>query len=467
MQGSMQLVKEKASQEDVFLAELEYVASFEERCPEVFRPVFCNDAKFSFLQGGRRIGKTEQAVDWICVVALSKPNQHCLWVDTGQSQLDQYVQLKFIPKLNHYIAQNYWKDYVKYDKEQHIIYFANGSFIHMRSAERPEKMEGFDYDYGVLNEAGIILKKAGLWENTISPMTMKKGSQFKIVGTPKGFVGDYKNLCDLAQADMKLYTKGVKNPRYYWQKTTSYQSPFVPPEEVDEKKKTTAAIAFRQEYLADFVDTNEDSVIKLQNIHYYATKNPLSINDIQMLSIHADTTHTGKKSKKGQKGSDYFCIGLWAKTYGNEYYLLDYRLEQISPREQALTAISFYQEWFGESESWRGKLKKATFDAVGNDTFGHYIKDLAAQQDVTIPFEAYKFKSNKIDHLNRHVDLFLMDKVFLPAFHLRKEEAEKQLIEFPNGMFDDFVDMVSGGLDHFKQKPKRRSFKNTKIVFSV
>jgi hypothetical protein len=37
--------------------------------------------------------------------------------------------------------------------------FANGSVIDFGSAERPENLEGFSYDFVVLNEAGIILKK--------------------------------------------------------------------------------------------------------------------------------------------------------------------------------------------------------------------------------------------------------------------------------------------------------------------
>lgn len=37
--------------------------------------------------------------------------------------------------------------------------FMNGSILDFGSAERPENMEGFAYDYMVLNEAGIILKK--------------------------------------------------------------------------------------------------------------------------------------------------------------------------------------------------------------------------------------------------------------------------------------------------------------------
>jgi hypothetical protein len=73
---------------------------------------------------------------------------------------------------------DFWES-LHVDNQKYIITFLNGSTLDMGSAERPENLEGFGYDYYVLNEAGIILKKKGLWDNTIQPMV--RNAQGKII----------------------------------------------------------------------------------------------------------------------------------------------------------------------------------------------------------------------------------------------------------------------------------------------
>ncbi|MHC0627253.1 hypothetical protein ACYJ91_28645, partial [Klebsiella pneumoniae] len=46
--------------------------------------------------------------------------------------------------------------------------------------------EGFEYDRTVINEAGIVLKKPQLWQNSIEPMTKGINSKVRFIGTPKG-----------------------------------------------------------------------------------------------------------------------------------------------------------------------------------------------------------------------------------------------------------------------------------------
>ena len=71
-----------------------------------------------------------------------------------------------------------------------------------------------------MNEAGIILKKKGLWDNTIQPMV--RNAQGKIIGTPKGKshegeIAKYMALSELAktQSNWKEYQyKAEDSPEY-------------------------------------------------------------------------------------------------------------------------------------------------------------------------------------------------------------------------------------------------------------
>ena len=60
------------------------------------------------------------------------------------------------------------------------------SVLDLRSADRPENLEGFGYHLIIINEAGIVLKNRNLWQESILPMTLDYKAEVIIGGTPKG-----------------------------------------------------------------------------------------------------------------------------------------------------------------------------------------------------------------------------------------------------------------------------------------
>lgn len=122
-----------------------------------------------------------------------------------------------------------------YDKNKKTLTLSNGSYIDFGSAERPELMEGFDYDVAVLNEGGLIFKKRSIWENTLYPML--KHARVRIIGTPKG-----------ANTFQTLYNR---YPHYTF---SALDSPFWTEAELAEAKSTMTDEAYRQEILADFIE---------------------------------------------------------------------------------------------------------------------------------------------------------------------------------------------------------------------
>ncbi len=115
-----------------------------------------------------------------------------------------------------------------------------------RSADRPENMEGFDYDYVILNEAGVILKDVYLWQNAILPMTWDKDCQVFIGGTPKGAGGEFEKLynrgCDPEQKDYASFN------------FDSFSNPYIPHNLIREDMLTMPQRVIEQEIYAKFLE---------------------------------------------------------------------------------------------------------------------------------------------------------------------------------------------------------------------
>lgn len=205
------------------------------KIPSFLKAAYCDDRPVVAIKAGRRTGKTKNFVTWeVQQLDQLKPDgqlKRGLWIDTTQSNIDKYIERYFKPTL---MRMSYWQD-CNWNQQKKILTLWNGNTIDFGSAERPELLEGFGYDVAVINEAGIVLKKAKLWDNTIYPMI--KHALTRLIGTPKG-----KNKFE------SLYSQ---YPHYSF---TAYDSPFWTLEEIAEAKRTMTQEAFRQEILAEFID---------------------------------------------------------------------------------------------------------------------------------------------------------------------------------------------------------------------
>jgi hypothetical protein len=121
---------------------------------------------------------------------------------------------------------------------------------------------------------------------------MVRNAQGKIIGTPKGKthngeVSEYYLLSELykTQTNWKTY------------QYSAYDSPTWTHEQLEQIKGQVPGYVWQQEYLAEFIDMYEGSIIAPEDLRYYES---VSLDDFDTLYMHADTTHTGKDT------SDYF-----------------------------------------------------------------------------------------------------------------------------------------------------------------
>jgi len=203
--------------------------------------IFSHPAKVKVIVKGRRFGLTRGYANY-AIERMLEGAATALWLDTVNSNIDRYVERYFYPILRQ-LPSDHWT--WRQQKKELAVF---SSRLDFRSADQPERIEGFAYNLIILNEAGIILNDAYLWENAIRPMSLDFNPDMLIGGTPKG-----KNLF------FQLATKAQdrQDHRYKdWQHFhfTTYDNPFVSKAEIDALGEDMPEAVRRQEIMGEFLD---------------------------------------------------------------------------------------------------------------------------------------------------------------------------------------------------------------------
>lgn len=116
------------------------------------------------------------------------------------------------------------------------------SSIQFFSAERYDNIRGFTFDYLICDEFAFIEEKA--WTEVLRATVLVKGKKVLLISTPKGKNHFY-----------NIYNLQGENEQYQSFTMTSYDNPLVNPSEIDDARRTLPDHVFRQEYLAEFIDS--------------------------------------------------------------------------------------------------------------------------------------------------------------------------------------------------------------------
>lgn len=216
---------------------------------------FDSKAKKKVIAKGRRWGLTRGYAHRAIEYLLDGVSPG-LWVDTVYGNIDKYVERYFYPILRK-MPNKYWR-WRQQKKELEIC----GHKMDMRSADKPELIEGFAYKFMMLNEAGIILRKEYLYYNAILPMTLDFNPDFYIGGTPKG-----KGLFH----ELAVKADNSENEDQEFFRFTSFDNPFLTKKDVEELTKEIPKSIQEQEVYAKFL---EDSSTVFRNLEKCAVAKP-------------------------------------------------------------------------------------------------------------------------------------------------------------------------------------------------
>ena len=204
---------------------------------EIIHGILEGKAKYNVISTGRQMGKTLMSMNLLLYWALNNGPARLMWVSPVYSQAN-----KVMKELMAAIGSSGVVESANLSANE--IKLKNGSTIIFRSAERYDNIRGETLDYCVIDEAAFIKDEA--WAEAIKPTLLVRGKKCIIVSTPKGKNWFY-----------ELYQLGVSADynEYKSFKGSSYDTPFISKREIEEAKRTIPENIFKQEYLAEFLDS--------------------------------------------------------------------------------------------------------------------------------------------------------------------------------------------------------------------
>ena len=192
------------------------------------------EGKYFVVSIGRQFGKTllgeNQALKW----AIENKNWKVGWVSPTYKQCKKVFKevVRALGKCPFVVRIN---------NSDLIIEFDTGSVILFYSAEAYDTIRGETFDGLVCDEFAFFKPQA--WDEVLKATVLVKGKKVLIMSTPKGKNQFY-----------KVFNLANDNPQYKSFFGTSYDNPFIDPEEIEDARRSLPEHIFKQEYLAEFLD---------------------------------------------------------------------------------------------------------------------------------------------------------------------------------------------------------------------
>lgn len=212
---------------------------------EKIKQIETDGVKYIVLTTGRQYGKTLLAENLLLKWALENNNSNVMWISPVYSQ----ARKVFNDIVNAIDASPILESA---NKSQFNIKLINGSNIFFRSGERPDSLRGYTLDYLIVDEAAYI--RDDVWNNVLRPTILVRGKKCLFISTPKGKNWFY---------GLAMRGQSGDNPQYIYLQGTSYDTPYISADEIDEAKRTLPEDIFRQEILGEFVDSGGEVFVDI------------------------------------------------------------------------------------------------------------------------------------------------------------------------------------------------------------
>jgi hypothetical protein len=189
--------------------------------------------KYYVLNIGRQFGKSLLAMNQCYFWAFNNSSVQIAWV----SPIYRQAKKVFDEMVRAFDGTNL----IDKNSSELIIKLKNNSTIQFFSAERYDNIRGFTFDYLVCDEFAFMAEQS--WTEVLRATVLIKGKKVLLISTPKG-KNHFYNIFHLESIDKK----------YKSFKMTSYDG-LASADEIDGARLTLPDNVFRQEYLAEFVDS--------------------------------------------------------------------------------------------------------------------------------------------------------------------------------------------------------------------
>ena len=217
------------------------------------KEIFDAVERFKVVAAGRRFGKTRLAVGTILIQALisKAPIDKLVFYVAPTFQQAKELVWDLLKEMGHEVISNIHEN-------TGVITLVNGRKICLKGSDRPDTMRGVGLCYCVIDEYADM--KPNVWEQILRPALSDAKGGALFIGTPKGrnhFYG--------------LYQKAQTEASWKAFHFTSFDNPYLDPDEIEQARKEMSSFAFRQEYMASFEAAASD-IFKPEWIKYDETE---------------------------------------------------------------------------------------------------------------------------------------------------------------------------------------------------
>jgi len=203
---------------------------------EIISKITQSQAKYHIANIGRQFGKSLMGENLALYWAINHAPCKIMWVSPVYAQAS-----KVHKELYSAIAKSGIVKTNNFSSSELLL--RNGSTIIFRSAERYDNIRGETLDYAILDEAAFM--KDDAWREAIKPTLLVKGKKALFISTPKGKNWFY---------DLFQLGASADHSNYQAYTGSSYDTPYISKEEIDEARLVLPEKVFQQEYLAKFID---------------------------------------------------------------------------------------------------------------------------------------------------------------------------------------------------------------------
>ena len=199
-----------------------------------------SDDLFGVVAAPRGSGKTLLGINLLLYWLLQKPNRKGGWISPVYSQAKSVMD-QIVNSSQGVIEQS--------NRMEGTISFVNGSSIKFLSSDSPDNIRGFRFTHLILDETAFI--KGTALGTAILPTLNPIGKKCLMISTPRG-----------------------KNHFFTWfnkeevvaEKFPLTECPYINKTLVEEAKKSLPPEIYKQEYLAEFVDSSNDVFIGIDKV---------------------------------------------------------------------------------------------------------------------------------------------------------------------------------------------------------
>lgn len=350
--------------------------------------------RFNVLRCGRRWGKTVLTMAWLAegalkgeTVAYTAPTYKMLmefWRETKQTLRDVIATVNETEKRLSFITGGAWDFW---------------------SLDNADALRGRKYHRIANDEAAMNKDFSDAWNMVLRPTLTDYKGKALFPSTPKGR-NDFYELSELAKLDEEWTS---------WHMPT-VSNPYIDPKEVEAARLSMPDIAFRQEYLAEFIDV-AGALVKREHLNY-AERAPSNLTIGMGVDLAISKTAT----------ADYTAIAVvgYDRESGRRY-VLDMIRKQAEFHEVLTMIRKMAEKW----EPVKINIEQVQYQAA-------VVQELLRKTN--LPVKGVKPDKDKVTRFFPILAQYEQGNVY----HLRglPNEFENELLGFPETKNDDMVDAL-------------------------